>query len=497
MSISPDRLTQSMQFRVLAAASAVMLLFSVLAVLVLVKVFAYTLESGVKARLEASLYGVMGVADVLDGALWLPPALPEASFNQLTSGVYAWVQQSQVAVMPSDASIAPAQSSALNDQVSVVWRSESSLGQSLPVVDYLPSGEFSWQSQRLGDQLVWVLSFSSTWSLTGDETGYFQFSLAQAQKPFLAQVAAFQQRLILSFGVLALLLCCIQWFLLRRGLRPLALLAGQLVDIEAGSRTEVDGKFPLELRPMVKNLNATIQSERQQRERYRHTLADLAHSLKTPLTIMKNTLRMDVSNNLPDGASSGAHQSEVDGVEVMLEQVNRMDSIVQYQLKRSVAQGSSTTTQRTEILPILEKILGAMDKVYRDRGVQVVLHGREQSLGVQVLMEEADVFEILGNLIDNAFKYGRKRVVVSLNVRGREFDVRLEDDGPGIPESHRETVLARGKRLDEQGIAGQGIGMAVVADICRVYGVNLTIDESASLGGARVTVAFSYFQRAV
>lgn len=496
MSYFAARLAQSMQFRVLAAASAVMLLFSMLAVLVLVKVFAYTLESGVKARLEASLYGVMGVADVLDGALWLPPALPESSLNQLTSGVYAWVQQPQ--------SQPQSQTHALGGDktVSVVWRSESSLGKALPAVSYLPSGDFSWQSLQLGEQAVWVLSFSSTWSLSSDQSGYFQFSLAQAQEPFLAQVITFRHRLMLSFGALALLLCCIQWFLLARGLRPLAFLARQLEDIEAGSRTLVDGQFPSELQPMVKNLNATIQSERQQRERYRHTLADLAHSLKTPLTIMKNTLRVgdshkDLNTALVQGAAARIDSTDRAPEHIMLEQVNRMDNIVQYQLKRSVVQGQGVRAQRTEMLPILDKILSAMDKVYRDRAVEVTVNGREDSIGVQALMEEADVFEILGNLIDNAFKYGRSRLTISLSVVNKVFEFQVEDDGGGIPETDRETVLARGKRLDEQGVAGQGIGLAVVADICRVYDMPLTITDGKSLGGACVKVAFSYFQRAV
>lgn len=494
MSYFAARLAQSMQFRVLAAASGVMLLFSMLAVLVLVKVFAYTLESGVKARLEASLYGVMGVADVLDGALWLPPALPESSLNQLTSGVYAWVQQSQPQSQP--------QASGMDKTVSVVWRSESSLGKALPTVSYLPSGDFSWQSLQLGEQVVWVLSFSSTWSLSSDQSGYFQFSLAQAQEPFLAQVITFRHRLMLSFGVLALLLCCIQWFLLARGLRPLAFLARQLADIEAGSRTLVDGQFPSELQPMVKNLNATIQSERQQRERYRHTLADLAHSLKTPLTIMKNTLRVrdphkNLNTSLVQEAAATIDSAERALEHIMLEQVNRMDNIVQYQLKRSVVQGQGARAQRTDMLPILDKILSAMDKVYRDRAIEVTVQGREESIGVQVLMEEADVFEILGNLIDNAFKYGRSRVTISLSVVNKVFEFQVEDDGTGIPETDRETVLARGKRLDEQGVAGQGIGLAVVADICRVYDMHLTITDGKSLGGACVKVAFSYFQRGI
>lgn len=477
MRLSIAEFTQSLQFRVLAAASAVMVLFSILAVLVLVKVFAYTVESGVKARLEASLYGVMGVADVMDGALWLPPALPEARFNQLTSGLYAWVQQSLEARGVAETPL--------------VWRSESSLGKALPAVRYLPSGEFSWQSLTLGGEPVWVLSFSSTWSLSADDTGYFQFSLAQAQKPFLDQVATFQRQLILSFGALAVLLCCIQWFLLRRGLRPLPVLARQLVDIEAGTCQEVTGHFPLELQPMVKNLNATLQSERQQRERYRHTLADLAHSLKTPLTIMKNTLNAPVQTQ----EFSGSPQD--DPKLVMLDQVHRMDSIVQYQLKRSVAQSSSTITQRTEILPILDKILGAMEKVYRDRAMHVSLVSRDEGEGVQALMEEADVYEILGNVIDNAFKYGKSKVQVTFVRAPRVFRVQVEDDGAGIPPSQRETVLARGKRLDEQDVAGQGIGLAVVADICRVYDISLDIGASQSLGGALIQVSFSYFQRAV
>lgn len=170
-----------------------------------------------------------------------------------------------------------------------------------------------------------------------------------------------------------------------------------------------------------------------------------------------------------------------------------MDSIVQYQLKRSVAQSSGPSTQRTALLPILDKILGAMDKVYRDQQIAATLPNREAAEGVQLLMEEADLFEILGNVVDNAYKYSATQVRIHLSRTSEVFRVCIEDDGPGIPASDRAAVLTRGKRLDEQGIAGQGIGLAVVADICRVYQVSLDITQSEVLGGASVSLAFAYF----
>jgi two-component system sensor histidine kinase PhoQ len=457
-------------------------LFSLLAVVVLVKVFAYTLETGVKTRLEASLYGLMGVADIVDGALWVPQVLPEASFNQLTSGLYAWVQQADA--LPPDGVSA--------SQSRRIWRSESSLGRSLPTVNHRPSGEFSWQSQHWGDQAVWVLSFSSAWSLGGEKTGYYQFSLAQAKTPILNQLAIFRRQLVLSFAVLAVLLCCIQGVLLRRGLRPLGVLAGQLNDIEEGKRQAVSGQFPLELRPMVTNLNATLETERQQRERYRHTLADLAHSLKTPLTIIKNSSQAKAE---PGSELTPELTPEKRQMSTILEQVQRMDNIVQYQLKRSVAHGTAAATQRTDLLPILGKITAAMEKVYRDKPLNLQVIGTESAQEILVLMEEADLFELLGNILDNACKYCTTQVRVSLSRSTTELQVTVEDDGPGIPAEQRETVLARGKRLDEQGVTGQGIGMAVVADICRVYQVPLAIAQSTDLGGASLDLAFSYFRR--
>jgi two-component system sensor histidine kinase PhoQ len=462
-----------MQCRVLAAASAVMVLFSVLAVVVLVNVFSYTLESGVKSRLEASLYGVMGVAEVLEDRLWLPSALPEASFNQLTSGLYAWVQAAQgFANLVPEPGVTP---------TTVIWQSESSLGKVLPDVAYVASGDFNWQNSELGGQPVWVLSFSSTWSLGPTHTGYYQFSLAQAKAPFLNQVAIFKRQLIVSFGALAVLLSCIQWFLLRRGLRPLARLTGQLSEIEAGSRDAVAGYFPMELKPMVANLNTTLQSERQQRERYRNTLADLAHSLKTPLTIIKNTLKSE----LPQDYATSA----------ILEQVQRMDSIVQYQLKRSVVQSSSAPAQRTGLVPVLEKILGAMEKVHRDRNIILSIEGRDSVAGIQVLMEETDLFEVLGNVVDNAYKYCDHQVRIVMRLAKASVRFSIEDDGPGIPMPERAAVLARGKRLDQQGVSGQGIGMAVVADICRVYHMPLEVSQSDDLAGAQISMDFSYFEK--
>ncbi|MEJ2755601.1 MAG: ATP-binding protein [Gammaproteobacteria bacterium] len=454
------RLCRSMQFRILLAGASVMVIFVVAAVVILVEVFAVTIEQGVRDRLEASLYGVMAVAEVLNEDLWLPETLPEERFNQLTSGQYAWVSAAGARL---------------------VWRSHSTVGKGqLPNPAALSVGGFAWRTEYLGGEPVWVLSFASSWSLESGEQRAYQFSLAQHQAPFTAQIRQFQFLLVFSFVSLGVLLCVIQVLLLRRGLRPLGRLAQKIRDIESGETSHIEGRFPFELDPVVQNINAMVEHERAQRERYRDTLSDLAHSLKTPLTVLR-------------GVWCGVEERDQawrdDSAGTVNEQIDRMDKIIQYHLKRSVLHQNARVLQRTELAPLLIKILEALQRVYSAKSMQVDLQMADALRHATVRMEEADVFEVFGNVLENAFKYGHQRIQVRVSdvENGNALRVMIADDGAGIPESDRERVLARGARLDETVASGQGIGLAVVADICRVYGVGLKVGSSHTLRGAELT----------
>src|SRR5690606_36355786 len=223
----------------------------------------------------------------------------------------------------------------------------------------------------------------------------------------------------------ALLLSVAQYLLLRWGMQPLQRLAGDVSAIERGERDTLDGHYPSELLPVTANLDMLIKSERDRQGRYRTTLGDLAHSLKTPLAVMSSALQ--------EARGSGAVTEEQ--LREMEEQLGRMDDIVSYQLRRAVRAKHAPVLGRAAVqfTPLLDKLLTVLAKVYRDKPMQVEC---EVAPGAVFHGEESDLTEVLGNLLDNAFKYGRSRIRVVVTQDGGELRVVIDDDGNGRSEEH-------------------------------------------------------------
>ncbi|MEO6186876.1 MAG: ATP-binding protein, partial [Steroidobacteraceae bacterium] len=251
---------------------------------------------------------------------------------------------------------------------------------------------------------------------------------------------------------------------------PMRRLAVQIGAVERGERDQLDTNWPTELDGVVTNLNTLLKAERNRIARYRDTLGNLAHSLKTPLAV----LRASFSPGTP-----GADQVNA--------QVERMSAIVEHQLRRAATSGgSSVGRQAVDLQPVAQELRGALLKV----------HGRKDfTLGIAVAPEmqfvgdRDDLTEALGNLMDNACKWCRTQVRVSASLHeaaaaALRLVIVVEDDGPGVPAAERPRVLERGARADEQ-TPGHGLGLAMVWDMAELYGGRLQIGESG-LGGARV-----------
>jgi len=284
----------------------------------------------------------------------------------------------------------------------------------------------------------------------------------------VAGVAVYRRHLWLWLGGSALLLLACQALILGWGLTPLRRLAGEVAAIEAGSAERLMGDYPREVQALTSNLNALLEGERGRRERVRNTLADLAHSLKTPLAVLRSA----------DTADAGF-------APLVREQTARMEQIVNYQLQRSVG-GSHNLLQLVPVLPLVQRLRNTLLKVYADKqiAIEVAINPQCQFRG-----DERDFLEIVGNVMDNACKYGRGEVRVSAEGSApASLTLAVEDNGSGIPEGERERILRRGTRLDEHG-PGHGLGLAVAADILDTYNGNLAIEASA-LGGVRVVIRF-------
>jgi two-component system sensor histidine kinase PhoQ len=307
------------------------------------------------------------------------------------------------------------------------------------------------------------------WALPDHKHRQYTFLAMEDTQGFTLQLRYFRATLLSWLIAAALMLLLAQLMVLRWGLSPLRKLARELRALEAGQKQQLEGHHQNELRPLVEALNALLRSERGRQARYRHALADLAHSLKTPLAVMRG---------LADRPAAPGDQ-----VIRLAEQVQRMDQIVEYQLKRAAAAGSRAMVPPVKLKPLVDKVIRALGKVYHQK---TITYAARISAALEVRMDEADLMEVLGNLMDNASKCCRRCVQVEAAVDGEQLCLLVDDDGPGFPPAQREALLERGVRMDTRS-EGQGIGLSVAAEIVGAYGGAIRLQDSP-LGGARVAV---------
>jgi two-component system sensor histidine kinase PhoQ len=296
--------------------------------------------------------------------------------------------------------------------------------------------------------------------------------VAVSLEPYAERQAAFRLNLIGWFGGVTLTTVIVLAGLLRWVLRPLHRLERQVREVEGGSRGQQTGELPTELVGLAGNLNALIETERRRLSRYRNTLDDLAHSLKTPLAAMRTLLSESA------GADQAIHARALD------RELERMDQRVSYQLRRARASGATGLgVEPVAIEPMIHDLLQTLDKVYRDKGVSCEL---DIAPGALFRGDPGDLSEILGNLLDNAYKYCRRRVSVVVTTRASSVKILIGDDGPGVETAEVARLFERGTRADES-VPGQGIGLAVVRETVELYHGTLSVGASA-LGGAEVAV---------
>lgn len=426
-----------------------MLVFLGLTVFALDAAFRNTAERAIEERLQMQVRALISAAGQdIDGHLIMPQQLPEARYSNPGSGLYAQV---------------------LDGNGDPLWRSPSTAGIAMLIPDDYTAGAVLFSRVSLGDQIE-ALQYGYT-VLWHDGPGdaspqLYHFSVAESLEPYRAQLGRYRVNLFGWFSVLFAGLIVAQLLILRRTLRPLRALATEVAAVERGAQVGVDGEYPLELQHLARNLNAVIRNERGNLARYRNTLADLAHSLKTPLAVIRFALD-----------STSAKRDET-----IEKQVERMNDIVRFQLQRALASGSETFGKPVPVAPVIDDIAASLAKVYAGRSVAF-----EASVPDDAIFrgDRNELLEVLGNLLDNAYKWAHSRVRVSVQ---NDLVITVEDDGPGIPATQRAAVLARGTRADES-VEGQGIGLAVVAETVARRGGTLSLADSP-LGGLRAVVTY-------
>jgi two-component system sensor histidine kinase PhoQ len=448
---------RSLHARLLLASTLVLAGFIGATGLALDKAFRVSARASMQDRLQSYIYALLAAAGEDETGRMMPPRkLPEPRFSKPDSGLYAM--------------IAGADGTPL-------WHSHSLAGRSVDFVSRQSPGQRQFARLDQGGMDLYAISFGVAWVDYARAEELYTFAVAEDAAAFEEQLDGFRASLWGWLGAMAVVLLLVQGVILRWGLRPLRSVESDLRKIEQGAAEHLEGTYPKELTGLTSSLNSLIEHGKRAQARYRNSLDDLAHTLKTPLALMQSFC---------DRKSGQLGEERA----LVREQVERMDEIIDHQLQRAAVSGRATLARSVPVQPLLERLVRSLDKVYRDKQVEVEL---ELDAQARFNGDEADLMEALGNLLDNAYKYCTGRVSVDVHGAGsdgpdRGLEISIQDDGHGIAPEMIDTVLQRGRRMDET-VPGHGIGLSMARDIVTVYGGELSI-TSSSLGGARVHVRF-------
>ncbi|GHA03135.1 two-component sensor histidine kinase [Arenicella chitinivorans] len=430
--------------------------------------FSISLENVIQEKLRLHTYQLLSSGNSDDGAMRLPARITEPRFNQTRGDLLAFVKRL-----------------ADDNQQYEVWRSVSAMEKqfSFPAPD---GGQWYFGRARGGDGTeYYVSSYNTTWSnRDGVKTKYI-FTVMEDFRYYEDELSKYRTIIaagLLAFGLIFLLL---QTLILRVGLGPVRKMAADVESMSTGQARSLAGNYPRELIPLTMNLNQLIENERHQRERYRERMADLSHGLKTPLSVLKG-LGSDIDDD-------GQPISRVKLLEILTKQVARMTKLVEYQLQRAIPSGAPTVVSKIAVANSATEIISALKKVYAQKTILAEL---EIETGLSFYGDENDLLEMIGNLLDNAFKHSEHRVRLTafkttIQSGQSVLDFIVEDDGSGVPEANRSAILERGVQLDSSG-EGQGFGLSIVADIVNSYRGSLSVKES-NMGGALFQITMPTF----
>ena len=439
---------KSLKARLIASALLLVLIVLPIIGMTLSDAFRQQAISSIKNELSAYSYSILAVAEVENNNLVMPEQLLENQFNVIQSGLYA---------LFASKNYRRSQGISKNSN-HIIWQSESFLGltlsEQLPVPEV---GQSDFSRIDIDSKPHFVYSFTVSFSEQQKNIPLTLY-IIKDESDFLVVLKQFKDQLWLWIWLLMILLLVIQIAWLMWTLKPLRVLKAELTLVEQGEALELSENYPTELSLVAKQLNMLLATEQNQRQRYRNALSDLAHSLKTPLAVIQSQ----------EGLSSSSQ-----------EQLERINQMIEHQLKRAQSAGESSWHLGVEIAQVIEKLTKTLEKIYRDKSLNFICKLDEKAI---FKGDEADLMEILGNLLDNACKAAQQDIQITVQQTDKELIIKVADDGSGIPAEQRAEILQRGTRVDTYQ-QGHGIGLAIVRDLVASYQGQLTIGQSA-LGGA-------------
>ncbi len=443
----------SIQSRLVFSASVVLFCFLGLAGFVLDKAYQKGAQTALNDRLQIHLYSILATAELSKNSrLMMPSGLSEPKFSQVDSGLYAYI---------------------FNNDGTIAWRSSSSAGETITPVRSLNPGEKSILNNRLEEGSSNAeLHYKAILESPFGQSSAFEFVVIESTQSVDSQIAGFRSVLWQWLGGISFLLIIIQFWIIRLSLQPLRHIVSDLEKIQLGDAKHLANHYSEELKDIANTLNRLIDNERTHLKRYRNTLADLAHSLKTPLSVLTGLY--------------GQNKLSTDDIKTLESQTLQMRQLVDYQLQKAAAKGHQTLAAPLHIQPIIKQITTSLDKVYLEKKLSIVSRIDDS---IKFNAEKGDMFELFGNLLDNAYKWASSSVNISVQIPTNKegeplgMQIIIEDDGPGIPLDKLNNVLQRGIRADET-TQGHGIGLAVVKELVSLYKGTLKSSSSA-LGGQR------------
>jgi signal transduction histidine kinase len=412
-------------------------------------------ERGFDSLLSAHLFNLIGSVGISDtGVLTGSPDLGDLRFSEPNSGWY-W-------------SVLPASEGVTGE------RHSSSMTQPIPSpsaaeVPFNSAFQRTYTTDGLDGEELKV--FESEFVLD-TKNHAARFRVMGNETELEAEISAFQHRLLTYLSLFGVGMISINAIAILFGLQPLRRVRNALAMVREGTAQRLTGRFPVEIEPLANETNALIENNRRIVERSRTQVGNLAHSLKTPLAVLIN-----------EGRALGGAKGQL-----IAEQVGSMQKQVDHYLQRArVAAQRDSVVYRTPVTPLVERMLRVVQKL----NPQTRLSLSTSDQDIVFAGEREDLEELLGNLLENAMKWAKSTVMVSVartpggNALGL-FEIGIEDDGPGIPEEKAREALQRGRRLDETK-PGTGLGLAIVADLVNEYGGTLALERS-SLGGLKAIV---------
>jgi two-component system, OmpR family, sensor histidine kinase PhoQ len=439
----------SLKRRLILSAAIMLAIFLFFAAQLIEQVYINSHKITIQDKLSAHVDTLLAIADDAENELWFPEVVREERFNRPDSDLWGYIWQ----------------------QEKLHWSSMSTITRPFPHRCKVSSGEE--KIFETSDSFYICSSF--LWEFIDETEKEYVLVVEESKQVYKESLSIFRQRLTMAFIALGIALIVIQIFVLNWGLLPLKNISESLDNIQAGTSKKIEGIFPKEIALLTNNINELLKNQALQMRRYKDAASDLAHSLKTPLAVIRGEL------NKPN--------AEID---LCNQQIGRIDQIIGYQLQRALIQGHTTLQEQLQIKPVLEQVVHALSKVYYDKQISFVVECPSHAV---FYGNEGDLMECLGNLLDNAAKFCVDQVKITIfdelmeEKLIRSLTIRVEDNGLGINKSKVNSLLKRGERVDFD-MEGQGIGLAVISELVQAYKAELKIEQS-QLGGAMFQIRFA------